>query len=125
MAKTPGILSSASMKKELERLGAQVHDMADEEGNTITRKEALMLQVWKMALGYTEKKRDDRGIMCEVYHAPAPWAMQLVIDRIDGKVGTAVVETSTGLRASEKVSELSRDRINAMARTAVGPPKIK
>lgn len=111
-----------ALTKHLQMLGQEMHTV-DNEGNPITREEALARLLWNMALGYTEQVRDDEGNWKTVVHKPVAWAMQAVWDRREGKVPTAIGEDETRVKASDRVRELAKARLNAMAVTAAGPDK--
>lgn len=117
-------LTSKSISKYLEELGSRVHSV-DDEGNPITREQAIAELVWKMALGYTEKVRDAAtGQFKEVYRPPVAWAMELVWDRREGKVAQSAPEEPSKIKASEKVRSLARDRLNALL-PKTEPPAYK
>lgn len=113
-----------ALTKHLQSLGQEMHTI-DDQGNPITREEALARLLWNMALGYVEKVRNNEGNWEEVAHKPVAWAMQAVWDRREGKVPLAIGEDDNRIKASDRVRELAKDRLNALARTAAGPEKKK
>lgn len=115
-------INSRALTKHLQLLGQQIHTI-DDDGNPITREEALARLLWNMALGYEEKTRDDEGNLKTVYHTPVAWAIQLVYDRREGKVPVAIGEDETRIKAADRVRELAKDRLNALAMAAAGPAK--
>ncbi len=57
------------------------------DGKATTRAEKLAQVLWDHALGYTEHRRAEEGAnMVEIVHKPAPWAITLLYDRLEGKV---------------------------------------
>ena len=78
----------------------------------MTKGEALADLLWKYALGFsTEDPKTGKTVV----EKPKAWAIQLIYDRLEGKVP---IQTEVGIvkpTASERISDLSRDRINNMA----------
>jgi len=82
----------------------------------ITKAEALSRLMWKMALGYAEVLQDKiNGQLVEntVVHAPNSGMIALLYDRMEGRVPLASEPEHAGRTTSEKVTEQSRNRINA------------
>jgi hypothetical protein len=108
----------------LHKLGAQAHTIRD-DGTPVTRDEALTELIYKYALGWTETyfdiDKNGNKVKKEIRHPPAPWAIQYVVERREGKAAPAMPEENTGLKASAKVRELSKQRINALAKSAKKP----
>lgn len=126
----PVKLNQKALTKYLNETGLQIHTV-DDDGNPISKEAALADLLWKTALGWEEKLRDDDGNEKTKKHPPAPWAMQFVYERKEGKSSPAITESEGGLRASDKVRALARERLNGMV-TALGktpstslPPKHK
>lgn len=123
-----GRLNQKALTKFLGDLGQQVHTV-DDDGNPITREAALAQLLWNKALGYEEKIRDDNGTEKVKKHPPESWAMQYIWERREGKSVPMIAENEGGIRASDKVRALSRERINAMATSLAaasvpkGPPR--
>lgn len=116
-------LTSKTISRYLADLGEKIHSV-DDEGNPITREQAVAELVWKMALGYTEKVRDiATGQWKEIYRPPVAWAMELVWDRREGKVAQAQTEEVGKIKAADKVRDLARSRLNALVGS--GPPTYK
>lgn len=128
MAKTP--INTRNLTKHLNALGAEAHDVHP-DGSPMTREEALAILLWKKALGYKEKTRNDEGSWVETVYKPEAWAMQYIYERKEGKTTPAPAEDSGRVKASDRVRELARERLNRMATTvavpllAKGPPKFK
>lgn len=115
-------MAARALTKELAALAGEIHGL-DADDNPITRRQALADLIWKFALGWEEVSRDDVGNVTRVQHKPAPWAMQYIFERIEGRAAVAVMGNEGSKKASEKVRELATDRINAMSASAAGPPK--
>jgi hypothetical protein len=48
--------------------------------------------------------------------------MQYIVERREGKVAPAVQEENVGMKAADKVRELAKSRINALAKAVNRPP---
>ena len=113
--------NSKQLTLHLKQLSAEAHSVSD-DGDVITRAEAMSLLLWDYALGWEEKDPDDPAKM--VRHRPAQWAIQLIYDRLEGKAPNAVDDKSGTMTAADKVSELAKNRINAMTLSVVGDDGI-
>lgn len=119
------IKRGVALTAELKKLASQVHTIRD-DGTQITREEALAEHIWNLALGWIERTRDENGTLQEIKHPPVAWAAQYLFERCEGKAQVASLPVETGLRASEKVRALARERLNAFVKVpAVGPPSHK
>jgi len=106
-------LGSRALSNELKKLAAEVVDFDAGEG--VTREQKLAKMIWNLALGWIEKTRDDNGTLKEIRHPPVAWAMQFLFERCEGKAPQAIQEETSGIKAADRVRELSRDRINALS----------
>ena len=94
----------------------------DEDGDSrmVTKAEALARLKWKQALGYTEEitveQPDGTRAIKTTIHAPDNAAALLILDRIEGKVSQIDVDEKKRPTAAQKVSELSKNRINALSK---------
>ncbi len=104
-------LSQKALSDELRRLALQVTDV-DDEGEAVTRAQKLARAVWDRALGFEESREDGK----KVPHPPETWAMQYVFERLEGKVQTQATEETTRIKASERVAEMAKDRINELTK---------
>lgn len=116
-----------ALTNKLRELAAEVHDM-DPDGTMVTRGEALASLLWNKALGYKEQFIDDDGDKAEIIHPPEAWALQLVYDRLEGKTPVAIQEDSGKIKAKDKVGDLAKKQLNALAAAgpdlkSKGPPK--
>ena len=80
-------------------------------GDIVTRDEALAKVLWDLALGYAYKDDDNK----EQFVAPDRSIAQFIFERREGKVATAAIDDRGVMTASDKVSELARNRINSHA----------
>ena len=81
-----------------------------QDGEAITRDEALAQTLWNMALG-SEYKNED-GKAC--FRLPDKSVAIFIVERREGRMPmTSQMEDSTGMSAADKVDELAKARINA------------
>ena len=83
-------------------------------GERVTREELLHRLLWKQALGYEEDYRDEHGLLRKMTYPPDKSIQKLLLEQLSGKPGTSQVEEHKGLTATGKVSQLARDRVNAL-----------
>jgi len=117
--------SPRALTTEVRKLAEEAFSVTD-DGTPLTRAEALARLLWNMALGYSEKVRDEDGTLKTVIHPPVAWSVQYLYERLEGRPQTAIAEDDTRIRAADKVRELSKQRLNKMAAVIVaGPPQHK
>jgi hypothetical protein len=102
--------TGAILSKYLRALALDIESMSD-DGDPITKAQKLADLVWKYALGITDEKDPTKKA------APAVWAIELLYNRIEGKVPLAIVEEG-GRSLTEKVSDLGKAKANALASAA-------
>lgn len=113
------------LTKFLRQLAVDVESSAD-DGTPQTKAECLARLLWQKALGYKAQEMRGEGAsraMTEVYHPPESWAIQMIYERLEGKVANSAPEDGTRTTAAERISDLSRQRINAMAGGVPAEPK--
>lgn len=94
-----------------------------DDGTPITRAEKLAAYLWKIAEGYWDEGEDKEGKKFRVWKPPVDWAIKFIFERNEGKAAQAQSEEQPGIRALDKVRELSKDRLNKLAKA--GPPGYK
>lgn len=105
----------------------EVIDIAP-NGEQITRAEHRRNILNKMADGWIEEVRDDQGNLRKIVHPPDKWALQVLMDRTDGKVNLAAPDETRSIKAADKVRDLAKQRLNGMVKTPgakAGPPKFR
>jgi hypothetical protein len=105
--------TGAILSKYLRALALDI-ETVDADGDPVTKAAALAALVWKSALGYKEL---DPKTGQEVVHAPDWRAIETLYNRIEGKIPVAVVEDQ-GRSLTEKVSDLGKAKVNALAKAA-------
>ena len=114
-------ISRTAITQHLRELGNEVDQLrttTEGEVQVITRVEALAELVWKRALGWIE----DLGEGKKKYYKPEPWAIQLIYERIEGRVPQVIPSEKPGATIADKVGDLGKQRINSQARAAVALP---
>jgi hypothetical protein len=107
--------TGAVLSKYLRCLAVEVETM-DNDGDPVTKAEALAKLVWQYALGFrTQDVKTDK----ETYTPPAVWAIELLYNRIEGRIPVAAPEES-GKSLTDKVGDLAKAKINAAAKAAAG-----
>lgn len=93
-----------------------------EEAVMVTKAEAIARHIWNMALGFVEevdiyKDGVKTGVKLET-HKPDKWAINLIWDRLEGRVGAANVKSgsSDGINLADKVSDLGKKRLDQIAK---------
>jgi hypothetical protein len=117
----PGKFGTRALTGELRKLASEAITIED-DGTPVTREQMLAQMIWRQALGWVEKVRDDDGNLQEVRHPPVAWCQQFLFERTEGKAPQATQDERTGLKAADKVRELSKQRINTLSSIAKGPP---
>lgn len=126
----PKKYSNRELTTHLRELAATLHDCVEEydidSGRKIprarTKGQALAEEVFKRATGWSEEREDDEGNVKQVYHKPESWAIALIWDRMEGKTPQAVAEDETRVKAKDKVSDMAKQRINALVPAAIPEP---
>ncbi|MCK5612563.1 hypothetical protein KAR91_62405, partial [Candidatus Pacearchaeota archaeon] len=93
-----------------------------EEAVMITKAEKIARYIFKLALGYEEtedildKSGKKIGIK-PVCHRPDKWAINIIWDRLEGRVGAADLKSSSDKASlADKVSGLGAKRVNQIAK---------
>lgn len=99
------------ISKELAKLSDETV-AALPDGTEVTRGELLARLLWDRALGYVEKIRDAEGNQKAVQHAPEAWALQTILERLEGKAATVLETPETSITATDKVRDVLKERLN-------------
>ena len=77
----------------------------------ITKAEAMIRTIYKMALGYKAVRTDEGGGTYTVHVPPDRHMLALIWDRLEGKVGTADDVQERRAKLTDRVTEQGRQRI--------------
>jgi hypothetical protein len=118
--------NNRQLTEKLRELAAKLHTtrLVDGQVELVTAGEKLAEEIFKDALGWTEKTKepgDVPGTMVEkvVVHKPQAWAKQFIWDRLEGKTPMALPDDKGGLTAADKVEELQKNTINAITEDVI------
>ena len=130
--------NSRQLTDHIRELLAEASEVMEEGDNgeikCLTKGEVLADLIVKRALGYRKTTRTDEGEEKTEEFPPERWAIELVWDRVEGKTPQAVQEDDRSLRVAERVSDLSKKRLNKMTErllavtgdtTPPPPPEVK
>lgn len=106
----PRPLSPGAIAKYIREVAAEVHTV-DDDMNPVNKGEALARLLWDKALGHYAK---DPKTGEKVWHPPQKEAQFAILDRHDGKVGTAGDDTTSKFDTTRRVSELTKDLLNSL-----------
>jgi hypothetical protein len=113
-AKAP---TGAILSKYLRSIALDVETITD-DGSPVTKAAALAKLVWQYALGFEQDINPDHPDKGKARVPPAVWAIELLYNRIEGKIPVAVIEDNAR-SLTEKVSDLAKARVNALAKASV------
>lgn len=113
--------NTRQLTQHLRELAVEAETMTD-EGEIITKSEALAQLLWKKALGWKEIVKGIDGEET-ILHKPEAWAIQMIYERMEGKAPIALIDEKQQLTASERISDLARTKLNQQARVIVAVSK--
>lgn len=113
--------TGAILSKYLRALALDV-ETVDESGDPVTKAQMLAGMVWKYALGFVEVDPDNPDKK-KTPIPPAVWAIELLYNRIEGKIPVAVVEDQ-GRSLTDKVSDLGKAKANSLAQASAPDAKL-
>ena len=109
-----GQLLTKCLREISHELTEVVKDPDTGDDRLATKAEALVRNMWKMALGFTESKIVN-GTMKDTIHAPDKSMMARIFDRLEGQIPIAVDVGRKKITASERVSAENTKRLNALS----------
>jgi len=96
----------------LKQLGNEITEK-NELGEAVTRNYKLAETIWQKAIGGVEF---DPVSGDKITKKPEPWAMRLVLDRCDGKLGSDSAEKGSSAGIGERIDDTKAKTLNAMAK---------
>ena len=105
------------LSKHLRVLAAEAC-IAAPNGTILTRAERLAELIWQNALGWNEW---DAKTKKSIEHEPKQWAMEMLYDRLEGRVPQAMEQVKGG-SVADRVTELGKTKINDLVETPVEDP---
>lgn len=113
-ASTGKVSTGAVLTKHLKAMALFVEGL-DDEGQPFNRAYKLSDLVWKYALGFEEVDPDNNDK--KTRHRPEQWAIMLIFERLEGRSPVATPD-STGKTVADKVSDLGKEKVNALLNKA-------
>lgn len=111
-----------SLTDYLKTIGHENHDTAymDETGTLrpITKDEQLAREIWRRALGYTEKMVNPDGTPGHRAYAPDPKAQEFIFIRREGKNAVPQDEEDKA-RILKRVSDVAKQSLNEAAKKII------
>lgn len=106
--------SHATLTKHLHKLADEVIDVSKATLDPITRAERLASVVWDLALGcpYIDKNGEEQK------KPPVQWAVQMIFDRLEGKVAD-IADTKETVSLAEKIGQVHKAKLNALTEAVV------
>ena len=124
------IVAGKLLSKFIKEIASEICDdpvikAKGEEAVMLTKAEAIARYIWKTALGWEEsvdvldKQGKKIGIRPEV-HRPDKWAINMIWDRMEGRVGQADAKTGSDKASlADKVSEQGKKRLSQIAKSSL------
>lgn len=105
--------ATAELTKIIKQIGNEFHTV-DDEGNPLTKIQALGRLVWDKALGYREK---DIETGVDIKHSPDKAYVGMLWDRLEGKVAPSVSGSGKDKATlSDRIGNQHKRRLNQMAK---------
>ena len=98
------------LSEALERLACEAEDMTA-ENEVITKAGKLAEIVWQNALGFETAGKDGKVVVTK----PQVWAINLIYDRLEGRVGSTSEPGRERPTAAKKMSAITKTRLNKLA----------
>lgn len=119
MKTTKDKLEAGDKKRAGRLISSFIRSVAQEkvagETEPITRAEALARLLWDMALGRIKVVDMETGKISTECSSPDKHAMDIVIERMEGRVGTFEDEKKKSESVPDRVSRASKKHINKLA----------
>ena len=109
LAKNKPVSFNRDISKNLRALALQVDK---EDPKKRTRAERLAELVWERALGYETTSIDEDGKEATIKQPPAQWAINVILDRTEGRVMNAPEESNTNTELVHHLDSLMVSHIN-------------
>lgn len=105
------ITAGKFLSNALRELSQEAHDTDGSEPKN--KSECLARFVWDAALGYTHMTVDKAsGEAIERYHPPQQWAINLIFDRLEGKVTPSDEGAGQTATLAQRVEKLDTKRFD-------------
>lgn len=123
------IAAGKLLSKFIKEIASEIHDdpvikARGEEAVMLTKAEAIARHIFKLALGYEEEidvldKAGKKIGIKPVRHQPDKWAIGVIWDRMEGRVGQADAKSgSDKAKLSDRVSAQGEKRLSQIAKSS-------
>ena len=109
-----GKLLNQFLREIAQELTEVIKDPETGDDRMGTKAEALVRNMWKMALGYTEQRVVGKDLV-DTKYAPDKSMMARIFDRIEGKVPMSVDVGKQKVTAAKRLSAENTKRMNEFA----------
>jgi len=113
-------LEAGNKKRAGHLISSFIRSVAQEkvagEDTVITRAEALARLLWDMALGRSKVVDVETGEISTEYSPPDKHAMDIIMDRMEGRVGTFEDEKKKSETITDRISRKNQVRINKLSK---------
>ena len=114
------------LSKFIKEIASETHDdpvikAKGEDATMVTKAEAIARHIFKLALGYQEDeaiyKNGVKVGMKPVIHKPDKWAINIIWDRLEGRVGQADAKAGSDKASlADRVSAQGKKRLGQIAK---------
>jgi len=123
------VIAGKLLSKFIREIANETHDdpvikARGEDAVMLTKAEAIARHIFKLALGYVEEedvfvKGVKTGIK-PVHHKPDKWAINMIWDRLEGRVGAADLKAGSDKASlADKVSAQGKKRLDQIAKSSL------
>ena len=124
------VVAGKLLSKFIREIASEIHDdpvikAKGEDAVMVTKAEAIARYIFKLALGYeaqediVDKSGKKTGIK-PVRYWPDKWAINLIWDRLEGRVGAADLKGGSDKASlADKVSEPGKKRLDQIAKSSL------
>lgn len=124
------VIAGKLLSKFIKEIASEIHDdpvikARGEEAVMLTKAEAIARHIFKLALGYEEEvdvldKAGKKIGIKPVRHQPDKWAINVIWDRIEGRVGAADLKSGSDKASlADKVSAQGKKRLDLIAKQSI------
>lgn len=104
--KNSNIAAGRHLSEALRTLAAEEHDIGTSDN--LTRAECLAKIVWDYALGFTRKVKNKEGKLVNEVVGPKTWAIDIIFDRLIGRVAQQGEDTQGKAKLVDRVEEIDK-----------------
>ena len=109
-----GKLLNQFLREIAQEMTEVIKDPETGDDRMATKAEALVRNMWKMALGYTEQRVVGKDLV-DTKYAPDKGMMARVFERLEGKVPMTTASGKQGVTASKRLYAENIKRMNEIA----------